>query len=299
MNWPELECYLVALSSRRMRPDLVRTLPFKRILVALNFLHQHAPTLVEKVAWLEELAEHGYTVLLDSGCFSLAHVKAKELGIDPATAFMIPPHDERWGTEFDTHLAFYTQVVQATQHVLAGYVEVDIGSLTDRAATRAEGHLAGIDPIPAFRLFKDPLDQLPGLLQAHDRICIAGTAFCPMKHRVHGWHAVWRMWQEYNPACKLHVLGVTPCSTFNSFSFPSSDSSTYSANSRYGQPNGFYYAGSDAAVPWAKTPKLGAPGAAASVDMNVYCHNVMAQAKNGLAVDKAGFRQFLAEHSAP
>lgn len=298
MNWPEIESYLVALSSRRMRPELVRTLPFKRILVALNFLHEHAPTIVEKVAWLEELAAHGYSVLLDSGCFSLACKKAKELGIPPPAMFMLSPSNEAWGTEFDDHLAFYTQVVQATQHLLAGYVEVDIGSLADRAATRAEGHLAGIDPIPAFRLFKDPLDELPGLLQSHDRLCIAGTAFCPMKHRVHGWHTVWRMWQEYNPQCRLHVLGVTPCSSFNSFSFTSSDSSTYSANSRYGQPNGFYYAGSDAAVPWAKTPKLGEPGAAASVDMNVYCHNIMAQAKNGLAVEKAELRELLASTTA-
>lgn len=294
MNWPEVEAYLVALSSRRMRPELVQTLPFKRILVALNFLHEHAPTTTEKVAWLEAIAEHGYSVLLDSGCFSMVHIKAKELGLDPATTFMIPPTDARWGTAFTQHLAFHTEVVQATRHLLAGYVEVDIGSLADRAGTRAQGALLGLNPIPAFRLFKDPLDALPALLQAHPQLCIAGTAFCPMKHRVHGWHAVWRMWQEYNPECRLHVLGVTPCSTFNSFSFTSSDSSTYSANSRYGQPNGFYYAGSDASVAWAKTPRLGAPGAAATVDMSVYCHNIMSQAKNGLAVEKAALRNLLA-----
>lgn len=291
MLFPESECYFLAFDAVKIQSGAADVLPSKRFLVALNYLHKACPTAQAKADWVRRYHERGFHVMLDSGCFSLSFERAREQGMDAADVFMMSPTSDIWRGAFEQHLELYCESVRACGEYLTSYVEVDIGSLTDRAATRQRCVDQGLAPLPVFRLFRDPLDALDDMLAAHPALCIAGTAFCPMKHRVRGWHEVWRKWKRINPACRLHVLGVTPCSTFNSFGFSSSDSSTFTASCRYGQSHGYNYTGADSRVHWLPAIPLGEVEGVPQkiqtlINATAFSHSVFALAKHTLSDEK-------------
>ena len=293
MRFPERECYFLAFDAVKIQTGAAEALPSKRFLVALNYLHKVCPTPAEKRDWLKHYFDLGYHVMLDSGCFTLCFAKADELGITPPEAFMMSPAD--WGPELEAHIDLYCESLAACKQYLTTYVEVDIGSLAERAARRRMMKRDfKLEPMPVFRMFNDPLSELPGILRANKTLCIAGTAFCPMVNRVRAWHEAWRQWKEHNPSCKLHVLGVTPCSTFNSFGFTSSDSSTFSASCRYGQGHGYNFVSADSRVPWLPAIPMGVlegidKKVEAVINTTAFSHSVFAMGKVAMADERSRF----------
>lgn len=233
--------YFLAIQKNDLRPNIRPFLKDDFLLVALNYLVTGNTVSQETLTQLNELGNEGYRLFIDSGCFTLANAYANQNGEHPSDVFMRSP-DQLPFFE-DWYEVFCTVAPQIVQDVW-GMVELDFGSLEDRENTRQRVFSdVGVQTVPVFRYGRDPLEEFGDLISRHDRICVGGVGILPKPMQYKGYMRLLELWQEHNPNCFIHILGVAALGAFSSALFSSCDSSTYANLARFGLTCGYCYSG--------------------------------------------------------
>lgn len=234
-------------------PDLAEDCHDDSILFALNYIASKNGKLKDgMIDEIKRLAEAGKKVYLDSGCYTLANDYAKEHGRMAGDVFMSTPSTLPF---FEKWFGIYKEIVPKLAPYLWGYVEVDFGNYEERCEVRQRSYdEAGLVPIPVFRVGREPMTVFTDLLSKYDRICIAGTLFLSSAHHALAYNEMYKQWQEINPNCYLHTLGIGGFGSHCRYNFPSCDSSTFATDVRFGGTAGYCYTGISHAATF--TPKF-------------------------------------------
>lgn len=181
---------------------------------------------------MNELAEEGRSILLDSGVFNLAtgHARSHDMTMDQALS--LPPEDL---DGFDALLdRYYTVATKYADH-LWGVIEVDQGGPLVKPVTRARiERESGIIPMPVWHALLDGGDYYDGLVAEYDRICVGTLVQAPPPTRWRIMAALYDRARANGLSTWHHLLGVTTSDMM--FSHPihgSSDSSSWLAGPRW------------------------------------------------------------------
>tara|TARA_B100000459_G_scaffold52626_2_gene28153 strand:- start:8429 stop:9328 length:900 start_codon:yes stop_codon:yes gene_type:complete len=188
------------------------------ILVAVNELNTD-----EEIKQVEDWADEGKRVFIDSGVFNLAnsHAKNNEISMDAALS-MAPDDIDGFKDLFEK----YCDIISRIGDKVWGYIEVDQGGRENKVKTRARLEEKGFNPIPVYHPFNDGWDYFDYLGQNYDRICFGNIVQADRKTRLRLAATAWERRRKY-PNLWIHLLGMTPNEWLNAFPINSCDSSTW------------------------------------------------------------------------
>lgn len=175
--------------------------------------------------------EHCPQVLLDSGAFNLANALSLRQGIPLPTALGMPL-DQIPGVP--ALLERYRRLARAYEDKLWGYIEVDLGGVAQKIATRTAMEGEGLRPIPVYHARSDGRDYLEELLDKYDRIAVGNVVDAAPPTRMRYFRTVWETVQRRAPDCWVHYLGVECGQVVFAYPSGSVDSSTWSVLTRWG-----------------------------------------------------------------
>lgn len=215
--------YFIASDISYSRKAIAKGL-VKSILIAF-------PSLKEKdLPLIEEWADTGISVMLDSGVYSLAQKMAKEKGLTQTQAFGLAPEEV---TGYEKLKTDYITTIKRFEKHIWGYVEIDFGGMENKKRVRAELEAEGLRPIPVYHPFNDPYEYFDELASTYDRICIGNIVYAEPSQRVRIIHALTERKRQYEPLW-IHLLGHTPNVNLYTYPMNSCDSSSWLSGSRHG-----------------------------------------------------------------
>jgi len=185
----------------------------------------------KQVEMFEALVEAGSTILIDSGCFTLANAHANKHGIELIAALALPPERlDGYQALFDR----YVEVMRAYGERSWGYIEFDVGGREIKTRTRTRLEAMGLRPIPVYHPFSDGWDYFDYLAQNYDRICLANLGTAPPATRKRLVATTWERARAY-PDLYIHCLGLSASPLMVAYPLGSCDSSSWTSVERWGE----------------------------------------------------------------
>ena len=190
------------------------------------------PSLKEKdIPFVEETADKGVNVMLDSGVYSLAQKMAEEKNLTQTQAFGLAPEEV---TGYDKLKENYIKTIKQFEPHIWGYVEIDFGGETNKRRVRTELESLGLRPIPVYHPFNDTPEYFDELASTYDRICIGNIVYAEPAIRARLLHTFYERKKKFEPLW-IHLLGLSPNNVLYTFPMNSCDSSSWLSRSRHGQ----------------------------------------------------------------
>lgn len=170
-------------------------------------------------------ADPANRIFLDSGIYWLTNRYARAEGLTMDQVLKLAPADV---PGFDELLTRYIEIVKAWEDRLWGYVELDQGGMENKRKTRAMLHAEGLRPIPVYHPLLDGWDYFDELATTHDRLCFGNIVQASRPDRLRLIEAMAERHRLY-PDLWVHVLGMSPTSTFLQYHTNSCDASAWLA----------------------------------------------------------------------